>query len=128
MSFSPQLGKADERPLEFESAPENGKKKIDFFFFFFDQMKTIRRIQFWFVFAKSETLDIFSRFGLGKCQDEMDSVDFAAFLSHPTGEDWWRRIRRFQEPIAAWLSNRPITLLQPMGFSAAGQKPHFLRT
>lgn len=74
-------GQTDERPLEFESAPENGKKK-----FFFDQMKTIRRIQFWFVFAKSETLDIFSRFGLGKCQDKMDSVDFAAFLSHPTGD------------------------------------------
>lgn len=76
-----------------------------------------------FVFVKSQTLLISSSSGLSESQEETDSIDFAAFHSHPTGEDWWSHIRRFQQPMAASLRNRSITLLQPMGFSA-----HFLPT
>lgn len=78
---------------------------------------------------KNEALKFFSDIlGLGYCQDKIDNIDFVECHSHLTGEDWWRQIRRFQEPIAAPLCNLSITLPQPIAFSAAGLKPHPLST
>lgn len=72
-----------------------------------------------FYWSKLRHWTCFSGFGLGKCQHKIDSIDFAAFHSQPTGEDWWRRIRRFQEPMAGRLCDGSITPLQPMGLSAS---------
>lgn len=46
--------------------------------------------------------------------------------SHLTGEDWWRQIRRFQQPITAQLCNLSVILPQPMASAAAGLKPCLL--
>lgn len=51
---------------------------------------------------------------------QIDNIDFAACHSHLTGEDWWRQIRRFQQPITAQPCCLSIISPQPMAYPAAG--------
>lgn len=57
---------------------------------------------------------------------QIDNIDFYFFSSvcqsHLTGEDWWRQIRRFQQPIPARPSGLSIISPRPMVSSAAGLK------
>lgn len=69
--------------------PQNKQQGLNWGFLL--KEKNINSLLHWYV----------SSGGPADCADRLITLIFVACHSHLTGEDWWKQIRRFEQPIAA---------------------------